>query len=873
MTDAMTRLNAALSGRYRIERQLGEGGMATVYLAQDLKHDRRVALKVLKPELAAVLGAERFLAEIKTTANLQHPHILPLHDSGQADGLLFYVMPYVEGETLRDRLDREHQLPVEEAVRIATHVAQALDYAHRHGVIHRDIKPANILLHDGQPVVSDFGIALAVTSGGAGRLTETGLSLGTPHYMSPEQATGDQNVGPATDVYALGCVLYEMLAGEPPYTGSTPQAILGKIIQAEPVSATKARRTVPVNVDAAIRRALEKVPADRFAGAADFARALADAGFRHGVAAGLPAAAGTGAPTWLAIGLAGTTTLLGFVAVWALLRPAELAPLARFTVSPPENTTYPFGRARENVIALSPDGEWLAFVTADGALHRRRLGRLEAEPVPDGENATVPFFSPDSRWLGFASNGQLRKVPMSGGPPVPITEVVEGTFGASWGDGDVIVFDSWNGQNGSLYTVAADGGVPTLVPGTEEGRFERPWMLPGGEAALVTLRANPGSEASNRVAAIDLRTGTVDTLGFGTRAAYASGYLLTVGEDGNLLAQPFDPAKRQAIGPSVAILDRVRQGDFWPSGSGGLAYLSGASSGDALVITGATGTEQVPLPDRGQPSEPAFSPDGRRIAMRIQGLGEAEDIWILDRDQGTLDRLTTVGELNMRPSWTPDGRRVAFMSHRGDRVGIYWQPSDGSGPAEPMLDGDDGGAPRAWSPDGRTLAFDGPGDIGLLTLGDSVARWVEATEFVEIHPDVSPDGRWLAYASNRTGAFEVYVRPLSGEGRRFQVSNGGGDSPRWAPEGSVLYYATTGDSGSTSLVAATLSLDGPSGVIARQARLEVDHASSDRGLAPMSYDVSPDGEEFVHVRGGAADRSLVWVLNWPQILREMTGGP
>ena len=280
MSDPVTRLNAALEGRYAIERELGEGGMATVFLADDLKHERKVALKVLKPELAAVVGAERFLAEIKTTANLQHPHILPLFDSGEADSFLFYVMPYVQGETLRDRIDREHQLPVDDAVRIATNVAEALDYAHSHGVIHRDIKPANILLQAGKPVISDFGIALAVGVAGGGRLTETGLSVGTPHYMSPEQATGDLSVGGATDIYALGCVLYEMLVGEPPYTGSTAQAILGKIIAGKLASATEERASVPANVDAAIRKALEKLPADRFGSAQEFARALSDPSFR-----------------------------------------------------------------------------------------------------------------------------------------------------------------------------------------------------------------------------------------------------------------------------------------------------------------------------------------------------------------------------------------------------------------------------------------------------------------------------------------------------------------------------------------------------------------------------------------------------------------
>src|SRR5210317_210410 len=260
MSDIATRLNAALEGRYRIESELGEGGMATVYLADDLKHERKVALKVLKPELAAVVGAERFLAEIKTTANLQHPHILPLFDSGEADTFLFYVMPYIEGETLRDKLERDKQLPVDEALGIATAVANALQTAHEAGVVHRDIKPGNILMSRGEPLVADFGIALAVGAASGSRLTETGLSVGTPYYMSPEQATGDQALGPASDTYALACVLYEMLVGEPPYPGNTAQAVLGKIIQGLPVSATAARRSIPFNVDSAIRKALEKLP-------------------------------------------------------------------------------------------------------------------------------------------------------------------------------------------------------------------------------------------------------------------------------------------------------------------------------------------------------------------------------------------------------------------------------------------------------------------------------------------------------------------------------------------------------------------------------------------------------------------------------------
>ena len=278
MSDQLARLTAALAGRYAIERELGAGGMATVYLAEDVKHNRKVAVKVLKPELAVAIGADRFLAEIKTTANLQHPHILALHDSGEVNGTVFYVMPYVEGESLRDRLDREKQLPIDDSLRIAGEVADALQYAHEHGVIHRDIKPENILLQRGHAVVADFGIALAASKTGGGRMTETGMSLGTPMYMSPEQAMGAREVDGRTDIYSLGCVLYEMLAGEPPFVGPTAQAIVAKVITESPRSLTAQRRSVPPHVDATVEKALEKLPADRFATAGAFAEALRDTG-------------------------------------------------------------------------------------------------------------------------------------------------------------------------------------------------------------------------------------------------------------------------------------------------------------------------------------------------------------------------------------------------------------------------------------------------------------------------------------------------------------------------------------------------------------------------------------------------------------------
>ena len=463
MSDAVTRLNAALEGRYAIERELGEGGMATVYLADDLKHHRSVALKVLKPELAAVVGAERFLAEIETTANLTHPHILPLFDSGEADGFLFYVMPYLEGETLKDRIEREKQLPVDEAVRIATAVANALDYAHRHKVIHRDIKPANILIQDGEPVVSDFGIALAVGAGGSDRLTETGLSLGTPYYMSPEQSTGDQAVGSSTDTYALGSVLYEMLVGEPPYPGTTAQAVLGKIIAGKPVSAMEHRPSVPANVDAAVRCALEKLPADRFGSVQEFAKALGAPEFRYGELAGAGVGSRPGG-VWNPVSIAATVLAIAFagIAGWSLWGPEPDQPpggvATRFTVMPFPGGVFGTGGG----LAISPDGRTVVVGTGGGGpLLRRDVDRLEAVPLLGTENYWMPFFSPDGAWIGFfdARENMLKRIRMDGSEIQTLGPTPPTTRSAGWGEDGTIVFNS-SGLGGLVRIPEAGGGDP-----------------------------------------------------------------------------------------------------------------------------------------------------------------------------------------------------------------------------------------------------------------------------------------------------------------------------------------------------------------------------------------------------------------------------
>ncbi len=377
-THLTDRLSAAVADRYRIERELGSGGMATVYLAQDLKHDRKVALKVLKPELAAVLGAERFVVEIKTTAALQHPQILPLFDSGTADGFLYYVMPFIDGETLRTKLDREKQLSVVEAVKIATEVANALDYAHRHGVVHRDIKPENILLHEGRPVVADFGIALAVTAAAGGRMTEPGLSIGTPHYMSPEQATAVEQITARSDIYSLASVLYEMLAGEPPHSGQWAHQVITKIVTEEAQPLTRRRRSVPENVEAAVAQALEKLPADRFETGAKFAEALRDPHFTGQNDQLRAVRRGDAHASSVARWLVGLGLLAAGAAVGWLLHPRRASPSAavtHFTIPVPGGLD---GEGIFPMFSVSPDGHSVVYFQG-GTLYRRRLEREAPE--------------------------------------------------------------------------------------------------------------------------------------------------------------------------------------------------------------------------------------------------------------------------------------------------------------------------------------------------------------------------------------------------------------------------------------------------------------------------------------------------------------
>ncbi|HJU74558.1 MAG TPA: serine/threonine-protein kinase, partial [Gemmatimonadaceae bacterium] len=382
MTNGFERLSSALADRYLIEREIGAGGMATVYVACDVRHERKVAIKVLLPELAARLGSERFIREIKVTANLQHPNILPLYDSGAVEDFLYYVMPYVDGESLRAKIDRDRQMNVEETIGIARAIAAALDYAHEHGIVHRDIKPENVLLQRGQALVADFGIALAVSAAGGARLTQTGLSIGTPHYMSPEQATGDRGQDARSDIYSLGAITYEMLTGEPPHRANTAQATIAKILSEKPSPISHSRDLVPANVDAAIQRALSKSPADRFARAAHFADALSNPGFRLPETGQMIAASRTTPQRQPVVwGLAGATLALGLLAGW-LVRTA--AP-ARAGVNETQPVVFflpmDSGAAIPGYPAVSPQGNRIVYPAGDAGSIRLFVRNLD-DPIP-----------------------------------------------------------------------------------------------------------------------------------------------------------------------------------------------------------------------------------------------------------------------------------------------------------------------------------------------------------------------------------------------------------------------------------------------------------------------------------------------------------
>jgi serine/threonine-protein kinase len=904
MSDPITRLNAALEGRYRIERELGEGGMATVYLADDIRHERRVAVKVLKPELAAVVGADRFLAEIKTTANLQHPHILPLFDSGEADSFLFYVMPYIDGETLRERLDREKPLPIDEALGIATAVANALQTAHDAGIVHRDIKPGNILMSRGEPLVADFGIALAVGSAGGNRLTETGLSVGTPYYMSPEQATGDQAIGPASDTFALACVLYEMLVGEPPYPGTTAQAVLGKIIQGVPVSATAVRRSIPANVDAAIRKALEKLPADRFTGAHSFAKALSDPTFRHGAVVG--SGEGEGSGKWRRIAQVALSACAVLIAstLWLALRPAPSQPLARYMVELPADHNP--ARAYGDNLTISPDGSAIVYtgVGPQGSqLWIKRRDQLQPTAINGTEGGYSPSFSPEGQRIAFLTGGGvvLLKVVSLGGEP-PLTLLDEGLGGndVAWGpDGNIYT----DGGAFGIGRVPATGGELEILTELDleksEGFHEWYDPLPNGRGVLFTAAYSPASNAEEyTINVLDLESGASRVLLQGVFARYApSGHLVYVTANGTLLAAPFDQDRLELTGPAVALAEGVGVGPFGSAdlaiaADGTLIYMAGAASTGLSRVVWVDRMGEVTPVDEGwefDPGQPevalALSPDDRRLAVKIN-TEAGEDIWIKQLDDGPLSRLTFHEGIDRRPRWSEDGTRVLFNSDRdspdtpGTHYDLWIQPADGTGSPELLLDLEESILEVQRTPDESAFILRLRGlsgatdvrDIVSLKAGETETTPLAAEPYDEKAVALSSSGRWIAYESTETGRDEIYVRPYpNADDGKWQISTGGGINPKWAHSEEEIFFV---GSDGQMMVADVQAEGGTFRVGQRRPLFSVFDRILDSGANYASWDVSSDDQRFIMVQHGAGDpegADLILVQNFFDDLRARVG--
>ncbi len=849
---------------YKILEELGRGGMGVVYKAEDTKLDRTVALKFLPEHLnTSTEDKARFTQEGKAASALNHPNVCTIHDIQELDGRLFIVMEYVDGQTLRERMG---SITFKQAIEIGIQLADGLAAAHEKGIVHRDIKPENIMIRkDGVALIMDFG--LAKLRGNVSRLTKEGSTIGTAGYMSPEQVQG-QEADHRSDIFSLGVVLYEMLTGQLPFKGIHETALAYEIVNVDAVPMSAVKPDIDPTLDAIVLECLEKDSNERTQSAKqvsiDLKRFRRESSKQRvsritaakpvmSVPAGAPAATAPASAEkrlsipWIIAAVLGVG-LIGVTALYVVGRNQDTQ-VIRALIRAPEWSSFSqqFGGGH---IAVSPDGRKIAFVAIDtmgrSQLYVRSLSSLTTLPLPGTENATYPFWSPNSEFIGFFTPGKMKKIDASGGPSLSICDVQEAR-GGSWNQDGIVVFAP--GATDPLFQVPAAGGTPTQVTTLDSARHESthrfPWFLPDGKHFVYFARSGSGTEDDKVYAGSLDGQLKKELLNTHSNAMYADGYLLFVREQ-SLMATPFDAGNMQLTGNAVPIAEQVRFNEGWNRGSftvsqqGLLMYEGGVGPAiNQLAMFDRTGEHVTAMKGAQFVFEASFSPDGRKIAFSsVDPQRRNEDIWVYDIASSLSTRLTFDPKDDTDPVWSPEGKRIAFSSNRSGTANLYVKNSDGTGSEVEIFASPEGIYPTDWSQDGRLIACTTYGNRDIVVLpaiGEPTPVDFLRTEFSEDEARFSPDGRWMAYASNESGQREVYVRPFPGPGGKWQVSAGGsGFRPFWRRDGREIYYPSRG-----KMMAAEVSGSGGTFAVAMVKALFDTHG------ATTLLDVSADGQKFL----------------------------
>jgi eukaryotic-like serine/threonine-protein kinase len=861
---------------YEIVDFIGRGGMGVVYRARDLRLGRDVAVKILPDRFARdPERVARFRREARALAALSHTGIGAIHGVAEREGLEALVLELVEGPTLAERLERG-ALPMEEALSIGRRLAEAIAAAHARGILHRDLKPANIkVLLDGGVKVLDFGLARMLYPDAAGDAAtdlsaqSPGMILGTAAYMSPEQARG-QTVDERADIWAFGCILFEMLTGARAFAGATVADVLARVMEREPAFGLLPSAT-PEPIRRLLRRTLEKNPQRRLGHIGDAILEFDDAA-TPSLAPVEPASARW--KSWLLVAAGVAAGAIGTALVLRQPAPATPVAVARFVVPLPTGDQPVTGF--QPMAALSPDGRTIVYrARRNGVvqLFRRHLHALEPEPIPGTENGTAPFFSPDGRTLAFDSDGVLKRVSMAGGQPVVIGPAPGGVT-ATWTSDDAVVFATNTSR--ILQRMPASGGAPVALTALDPERGDTlhllPQALPDGRTLLFTIVSG-----SARRVALRLASGEVRVVADGTHGRYLPQGFIVFFREGSLWAVPFDLASLSTTGPASPLLQGIEHTDntvlhFDAAQDGSIVYLPAGEVGASqqrLVWFDRDGRETAVALEPRSYLRVSLSPDGARLALAIRERGNT-DIWTADLERGTIGRLTFDPTIETMPTWSPDGRTIAFRSER-EGPGLFRRDAQGASAIE-RLTATDGPihSPYSWTPDGKTLLFAlfrsfRNQAIASVTPPDRTIRVLLDGDFAQLDPQVSRDGRWLAYQSDESDRFEIYVRPYPNvEAGRWQISTTGGTSPRWSPDGRELYYVDQ-----TGLVSVPVE-PGAAFKAGRPHRLFAVKAFG--GRLGADYEVAPDNSRFLFILDEPSTTAraveLVYVQHWVEELKQ-----